>query len=61
MAKRREFIQMLGLSSMFLVTGLGCIPDSKGHKKLKNWAWLGEGKDTTDEEWFALLKGLKRA
>ena len=59
MTKRRDFIQLMGLSSMFLVTGLGCIPDKKGRKKLKNWAWLGEGKDTTDEEWYTLLKGLK--
>ena len=57
--KRRDFIQILGVSSMMAGVGFGCQTSSSEAKKLKNWAWLGGGKNNTDDDWYNLLKRLK--
>ncbi len=56
--ERRDFIRILGVSSSIIAgTGLACTSTNKPN--LKNWAWLGGGKDNTDEELMAFFQKMK--
>ena len=55
--KRRDFIQITAVTSLYVSAGMGCTSDKK---KLKNWMWLRSGNDMTDEElkkFFLKMKG----
>ncbi|TKG94736.1 hypothetical protein EYV94_12395 [Puteibacter caeruleilacunae] len=55
--KRRDFIQILGVSGLMLSTGLACSTGS--NNKLKNWVWTRGGEKNTDEELRAFFQKLK--
>lgn len=55
--KRRDFVKVLGVSSILLATPIGCIGGSD--KKVKNWVWLRVGGKMSDEELYDFLKDLK--
>ena len=56
--ERRDFIRILGVTSIMVGAGIGCAA-SANEPKLKNWAWLGGGKDNTDEELMAFFQKMK--
>ncbi len=45
--KRRDFIRITAVTSVYVSAGMGCTIDKK---KLKNWMWLRGGNDLSDEE-----------
>ncbi len=54
--KRRDFIQIVGITSFYVSAGFGCTADKK---KLKNWMWLRGGNDLSDEELKAFYLKMK--
>lgn len=54
--KRRQFIQVVGISSMALAAGVSCSPSGK---KFKNWAWLRGGQENSDAQLLVFLEKLK--
>ncbi len=54
--KRRDFIRITAVTSLYVSAGMGCTSDKK---RLKNWMWLRGGNDMTDDELKEFFLKLK--
>ena len=55
--KRRDFIQIVGITSFYVSAGFGC--SSGSNKKLKNWMWLRGGDKLSDNDLKAFYLKMK--